>query len=121
MKIKTKILVIDDELSILNALNIIFDDLGHYVVTAATGREGLKQFQLERFDITITDLCLPDMTGLDVIEEICQLQPGSRIILITSYANPEITVEMEGCSSTRLLLKPFEPAEIIDLVENLHV
>jgi two-component system response regulator PilR (NtrC family) len=120
MKAKTKILVIDDELSILNALNIILEDVGHIVVTAATGHEGIKQFQLERFDITITDLCLPDMTGLDVINQICELQPGSHVILITSYATPETFVEMGKCATARFLLKPFEPFEIIDLVENEH-
>ena len=117
MRDNTRVLVIDDEFSILNALKLILEDNGYGVVTASTGREGIKHFQEQHFNITITDYCLPDMTGLDVIHQICQIQPGCSVILITAYASPETILETVKCGSTGFLIKPFEPSNIINLIE----
>jgi DNA-binding response OmpR family regulator len=110
---KVRVLVIDDEPSVTDALQMILEDHGFEVAVAATGREGIERARRAKFDVIITDLRLPDACGLDLItitREGCMAQ---RIILITSYATDEVIAQalMRGAGS--VVLKPFLPSEII--------
>lgn len=113
---KVKVLVVDDEPSVTDALKLILEDEGYEVVTALSGREGVRRIQEQRFDVTITDLRLPDMTGIDLYHRICEIAPGSPVILITSHSTSTVIAEARGCGMSEFLSKPFLPAEIIDLL-----
>ncbi|HYP52531.1 MAG TPA: response regulator, partial [Pyrinomonadaceae bacterium] len=64
---RPRILVIDDEESVRDALTLILEDEGFTVVSASAGREGIELARGSVFDLTITDLRLPDISGLDVL------------------------------------------------------
>ncbi|HLL74011.1 MAG TPA: response regulator, partial [Pyrinomonadaceae bacterium] len=85
-----RVLVIDDEPSVADALRVILEDHGFAVVVAANGREGLAAARRARFSVTVTDLRLPDMDGLEVIGAFREGGIGGATILITSYGTPEI-------------------------------
>ena len=85
-----RVLVIDDEPSVADALRVILEDEGFAVVVASTGREGLEQAGRAAFRVTITDLRLPDMDGLEVLGAFRERGLGGAVILITSYGTPEI-------------------------------
>lgn len=112
------ILIIDDEPSVADALQLILADLGHRVLVAATGRGGLELARRERIRVVITDLRLPDISGLDVLGALRRERPDLPVILITSHGTPEITAEARRDGVSAVLPKPFAPAEIIRLVES---
>lgn len=110
------ILVIDDERSVAGALQLILEDSGYRVAVALTGRDGIELSRREQFCLTITDLRLPDMTGLDIISAVCREQPRGLFILITSHGTEEVLAEARNCGAADVLLKPFSPSEILQLV-----
>ena len=115
---KFAVLVIDDEPIVADALTVVLSDSGYEVTVATTGRDGLDKISEQRFDITITDLRLPDMSGLDVLSLIREKEPCSLIILITAHATPEITAEAVSRGAVDVLSKPFFPSDVLGLLEN---
>lgn len=113
---KITILVIDDEPIVADALTIVLSDSGYDVAVAANGRDGLDKISRQRFDVTITDLRLPDMSGLDVLSNIRERDPGSLIIVITAHSSPEIVAESMRRGALDVLSKPFFPSDVLGLL-----
>ena len=111
--VKVRVLVIDDEPSVTDALRMILEDQGFEVVIAATGREGIERARLAKFDVIITDLRLPDANGLDLIVIAREGRMARKVILITSYATDEVIAQALMRGAVSVVLKPFLPAEII--------
>ncbi|MBA3440401.1 MAG: response regulator [Pyrinomonadaceae bacterium] len=116
-----EVLVIDDEPSVADALKMILEDHSYEVVVAVTGREGIEQARRQRFDVTLTDMRLPDMTGVDVINAICQENLCDSVILITAYGTPETIVTARTCGASSVLAKPFRPSDILEEISSLLI
>ena len=113
---RNRVLVIDDEPLVGDALQAILADCGYEVAVARTGREGLDKVGLRPFDFTITDIRLPDMTGLDVLARIRATYPRAAVVVITAYSTPEIVAESLRRGALAVLSKPFLPADVIGLL-----
>lgn len=111
------ILIIEDEPSVADALRLILGDLGHRVLVAAAGQRGLELARRERVRVVITDLRLPDISGLDVLSALAREQPHLPVILITSHGTPELSAAARRVGAAAVLHKPFAPDEIIRLLE----
>ena len=112
-----RILVIDDEPSVADALKIILDDNGYAAVVARTGRDGLEQATRHQFDVTITDLRLPDMSGLDVLSALRAKDSNHLVIIITAYGTSEAIIESMSRGAIKVLSKPFLPSDILRLID----
>jgi DNA-binding response OmpR family regulator len=111
-----KVLVIDDEPSVADALKVILEDQSFVVATAPTGRAGIEQACRAAFDVVITDLRLPDVDGLEVIAAVREGGMDGVIILITSHVTEEIFARARERGADGVAAKPFLPAEIIKLI-----
>lgn len=116
---KTEILIIDDERSVADALRVILESEGFGVTLAATGRDGIECARRGKFRLAITDLHLPDMSGIEVLQTLRAETPGLCVILTTSHGTPQIIAEALGCGAKGTLDKPFAPAEIIRLISSV--
>lgn len=94
---------------------LIRDD--RHVVASSTAEEALREFQGKIFDIVITDVSLPAMSGLDLTRKILDLKPGTAIIVASGYFL-DLTVLQLG-PTVRAIVKPFEAAEIDTLIDEL--
>ena len=113
---KVSILVIDDEPAVGDALKLVLESNGYEVVLAEKGREGIKQANLKGFCIGIIDLFLSDISGLQAIKTIRELQPEILIILITGKGTPQAFSQARKLGVVGILAKPFRPAEILQLI-----
>ena len=111
-----RVLVIDDEPSVADALRVILEDQGFAVAVAASGRDGIEQARRAVFRVTITDLRLPDMDGLEVICAFREGGVGGALILITSHGTPEIFARALDLGAAGVIAKPFLPSEILQLI-----
>lgn len=111
-----RVLVIDDEPSVADALRVILEDEGFAVVVAANGRDGIEQARRAPFSVTVTDLRLPDMDGLEVIGAFREGGLGGAVILITSYGTPETFARASDLGVVGVIAKPFLPSEILQLI-----
>jgi DNA-binding response OmpR family regulator len=113
---KPAVLIIEDERSVADALKIILEDNGYRVSVAVTGRDGIEEALRGRFCLTITDVGLSDMSGFDVIRAICGHKLQMHFIIITSNHSQNLMAEARSCGAAGVLLKPFHPSEILQLI-----
>ena len=113
---KEVILVIDDEPSVADALSLILSDIGYEVIIACNGRDGLEKHCQQKCDITITDIRLPDISGLDVLSRIREKDPNGLVIVITSHSTPDVVAESLSRGAFNILPKPFLPSELLALI-----
>jgi CheY-like chemotaxis protein len=104
------ILIVDDEESILSVLKNSLKKLGstYQVSTANSGEAALDQLEQRRFDLVVTDYRMGNMNGLELLEAIQGVQPGTRVILMTAYGSSEIEAQARHLQAYRYLTKPLE-------------
>ena len=110
-----RILFVDDEPAILRSLGDYFQKLGHDVYRADTGKGGLALFERVKPDVTVLDLKLPDITGLEVLETI-RRQNGT-VLMLTGYGEVETAVEAMRLGAENFLTKPVDMAHLAVAVE----
>ena len=114
--IKAKILVIDDEQIVHESCNRILTEEGYEVKSAFTGQEGFKKIEEEQFDLVITDLKMPGISGMEALKKIKQDNPNIGIIMVTGYSTAETAVEAMKLGAFDYLPKPFTPDELISVI-----
>ncbi len=113
---KGRILVIDDERSVCVSCKIILEDEGYGVDYALTGREGVAKAIAERWDIVLLDLKMPDLPGIEALEQIRSARPDQTVIIITGYATIQTSVEAMKRGAFDYIPKPFTPEELTMLL-----
>ena len=106
-----KLLVVEDEPELLNMISTFLRSIGYELKTAANGREALSIASAENnvFDLLVSDVALPDLTGPDILDELQSAQPGMRVLFMSAY--PGDTIVQRGVikPSTPFISKPFAP------------
>lgn len=110
-----KILVVDDEMLVRNFLAETLRRKGIEVSTAENGKKALAQLKDATFDMVITDLKLPDLTGLEILCKVKELNPSTIVVIITAFGSIENTVEAMRLGAFNYIQKPFS-AEVIEAV-----
>ncbi len=108
-----KVLIVDDERSLLEVLSIVLGRSGYEVYTAADGAEGLTAFEHDRPDLVLLDLNLGDMGGLEVLERLKAKDPLVPIIVITAYSTWDNAVQAMRLGAYDFIKKPFEDNDLI--------
>jgi FixJ family two-component response regulator len=117
MNYNRKILVVDDEPLVCRNTKRLFEDRGYEVTTALNGKDALSRFDVDRPDIVIADLKMPEMSGIDVLKEIKKRRPEVIFIIITGYGNISSAVDALKNGASDFLAKPFSSEEIIKAAE----
>jgi DNA-binding NtrC family response regulator len=113
---KIQVLIIEDDQSVADALKIIMEDNGYEMVIAINAHQGVEQAGLRRFDLIITDVQLPDMSGLDVLAILRKKVPEIPVIIITAHNTYEVCKQAIARGAFQVLSKPFLPSEILESV-----
>jgi len=113
-----KILIVDDEHSMREFLSIILQKEGHTVVTASNGSTALEYLASDTFDIVLTDIRMPGISGLDILKQIREHYPDTITIMITAYASTETAIEAMKQGAYDYIAKPFKVEEIKLIVRN---
>ncbi len=103
------ILVVDDEPLILNMAKEILNAEGYQVETAGDGKQALEALQTHSFDLVLTDMMMPDMTGMELVRHLRHHHPGTLAIVFTGYANYEDAVGAVKLGAFDYLPKPVQP------------
>ena len=106
------ILVVDDELSMRELLEVLLSREGYRVSLAESGKKALDMLAVERFDLLLCDIRLGDITGLDVLREAKKRHPDAVVIMISAYATTETAVEAMNAGAYDYLPKPFDNVEL---------
>lgn len=114
-----KVLVVDDEESILETTSLALENLGHQPSTARTRRQALKQLQEDQFDVVFLDLRLGRDNGLDILDEIVTDFPQLSVIIFTAYSSLETAIAAIKRGAWDYIQKPFLPEQIGQMLDRL--
>ncbi|HSE17214.1 MAG TPA: sigma-54 dependent transcriptional regulator [Pyrinomonadaceae bacterium] len=113
----SRILVIDDEVSVTDALRLVLLDLGHHVDSAKSGGEAKELLKGSPYDLVFTDLRLPDASGIDLLALIKNDTPNTEVIVMTAHGSLDIAISAIKHGAFYYIEKPFTPDQVTTLVE----
>ncbi|MBU1881194.1 sigma-54 dependent transcriptional regulator [bacterium] len=103
-----RILIVDDEGNIRNSLKIFLSDEGYSCIAAVNGQDALNIIQSDSIDLIITDLIMPEMDGMQLLERVRQQYKDIRVIMLTAYGTVESAVKAMKYGAVDFLLKPVD-------------
>jgi len=106
--VKPRVLVVDDEPPQLQILRLILGAEGYDVATAASGRGALASLRRQGADVVLTDLKMPDLSGIALLEQILREQPGACVVLMTAHGTIDSAVEAMRKGAFDYLTKPLD-------------
>jgi len=115
-----RVLLVDDEADILEVIQDRLEAYGFNVTTAGNGVEALDRLARERFDGIFLDVKMPEMGGIEALEEIRKKDQQLPIIIITSSSTREAAVDAIAKGANDYVLKPFEWAELKAKIEKVY-
>jgi CheY-like chemotaxis protein len=101
-----KVLLVDDEKRFLDSMTKLLIRRKQYVMTAESGPEALAQMEKESFDVVICDVKMPEMNGIEVLQEIKRRFPDTEVIMLTGHATIESGLEGIRFGAFDYLMKP---------------
>lgn len=110
-KDKHRILVVDDERSMREFLEILLTKEGYTVSLAANGVEACQAIEKEKFDLLITDIKMKDINGIDVLKKAKEISPETIVVMISAFATAETAVEAMKEGAYDYIPKPFKVRE----------
>jgi CheY-like chemotaxis protein len=113
------ILLVDDNHDGLLVRRSLLEEVGYRVRFAANGEEGLKLFETEKFDVTVTDFRMPGMDGTELIRRIRKLDPTARVILLSGFVDPLGLTEQSTGADSVIAKSCNEPAQLLRSVKRL--
>lgn len=117
MNAKKKLLVIDDEPVIREGVRRILESCSFQVETFASGYAALERIKQQAFDLVITDLKMPGLSGMEVLKAIKETQPDLPVIFITGYTSVDSAVEVMKLGAIDYIAKPFTSEEMLNTVQ----
>jgi len=117
MNEQQSILLVDDDLEFRKAMKKMFEKSGYTVTIAADGREALETLSRETFDLIISDLRMPNLNGLELMEEIKRKQLDTPVIFITAYGEVSSYMDLMNLGAFEYINKPVKGQEILSVAK----
>lgn len=108
--------MIDDDLAILNALKLILEYTGYDVATATNGKDAIHAAKIGHFDLAMTDLKMPGISGLETLAELKKLDSALPVIIASGFITDEVINEYQRLGAFGYIRKPFGLDEVLALV-----
>ncbi len=112
------VLVVDDEPKMTSLICGTLEDEGHRVTTTVDPKEALELIEKHAFDIVITDLSMPEISGMKILDK-ALASGGTEVVMMTAYATAETAVEALKKGAADYLIKPFSLDELVILINKL--
>jgi len=118
------LLYVEDEELVLKSTKLLLETIFPQVETASNGIEALKLYQNKKFDLVITDIFMPEMNGIVLVNKIKELNPGQPIIITSACEESSYLLELINLGVAQFLLKPIQLEQVInvmrEVVTNIH-
>lgn len=113
-----RVLIVDNEKSMRDFLAIVLRKEEYLVETAEDGDQAVKVLEKEIFDLVLTDIKMPRMSGLDLLKKVKELSPETVVMMMTAYASTETAIEAMKEGAFDYLIKPFQIDEVRLIIKN---
>lgn len=116
MKEKLDLLLVDDETIVLQRLKPALTKIGCNVETFEDAKAALKRIDEKVFDIVVTDIMMPEVNGIELLEYIQKKSDRTKVIMITGYATEALAREAMGKGAFDIIAKPFRPDDLRNMI-----
>lgn len=114
-----KLLIIDDERRMCVVLKTALESDSLAVTTANSGEAAMAAMEVDKFDVIISDIKMPGMSGMDVLQRVKDKSPETEVLLMTAYAETQTAVNAMKMGAYDYIIKPFEVDELRHKVKNI--
>jgi DNA-binding NtrC family response regulator len=119
MNDKPTILVVDDNQDLLETFAMILKRRGYNVQTAGNGIAAVDKFKDQKFDVTLMDIVMPEMNGVEASKIIKEIEPEASIILMTAYSDEELIQSARDEGVKQIIHKPIRIDKLMELISDL--
>ena len=113
------VMIVDDSNYTRRTHRRILESAGHTVLEADTGMAAIESYVVNRPDLVLLDLTMTDMSGLDVLEKLRELNPDVRVVVVSADVQRSTAALVADSGAMRFLGKPVAPPELLDTVREL--
>src|SRR5262245_43338989 len=113
-----RILVVDDDPDIHVLLNAILKDAGFHVANATSGLEGLHRLEAGRYDLVLTDVCMPGLDGLELLQRIQKRCPKTPVVVMTAQNTSDNLIRSIREKAFCYFSKPFSAVAVVEMVNH---
>jgi DNA-binding NtrC family response regulator len=110
------VLVVDDNQDLLETFAMILKRRGFSVETAENGALAVDKFREQTFDVTLMDVVMPEMNGVEAFKKIKEMEPGASVILMTAYSDEELLETARSLGVNHIINKPIRIDQLIELI-----
>lgn len=114
---KRTILVVDDEPYVLDAISALLIELGYQVIAASGAKDAEETFRRKKIDLVLSDIKMPEVSGMELLEHFHRLDPELPVILMTAYPEMGVTIEAIKRGAFDFIIKPFHLDQVRHAVE----
>ncbi|MDI6917847.1 MAG: response regulator [Thermoplasmatales archaeon] len=114
-----KILVVDDDKSVLQMFKDVLEPSGYKVFLAESGNEALTQYKKIKPHLVIMDVLMPKMDGVKTTKEILKLDKKAKIIVVTAVTKPGLEKNCVKAGASAFIMKPFEIDKLLSTIKNM--
>lgn len=112
-----RVLVVDDDVKMLELLKKVLSKRGYVVDISPKPKEALEKFVSDGFDIIVTDINMPEMSGLEILKQVKSMAPDTIVIMITAFATVSSAVESMKLGAYDYIIKPFNMEEFVLIID----
>jgi two-component system chemotaxis response regulator CheY len=114
-----KILVVDDAVFMRTVLKNILVGEGYEIVEAGNGIEAIEEFKEHNPDLITMDITMPEMDGIVALKEILKIDANAKVCMVSAMGQESIILESVKSGAKDFIVKPFNPADVLDKVKRL--
>ena len=117
---RLKILAIDDEESVLEVIKMMLEHDGYNVITAKGGIKGVEVYAKgDDFSLVILDLTMPDLSGVETLKRIFEINPSQKVMIASGYDSTESATEAMQMGASYFMEKPFDIEKLFEVIRDI--
>jgi DNA-binding response OmpR family regulator len=114
-----KVLVIEEDDTLAGSLRALLENWGHDTQLCTTGKDAVRKFATGGYDVVLTEVLLPDMSGIDLISRLKEFSPDAWVVAMTGRNSRELEARIRELGILYYMVKPLETENLKSLLEHL--
>jgi putative two-component system response regulator len=111
------ILIVDDDISVLESSEALLKEYGYSIISCSNANDAMAQLKRRTVDVVLTDIRMPEISGIELLEMIRNVNIDVPVILMTAYAELDTAISAMGKGAFDFIIKPYKPELLVRSIE----